>query len=252
MRSRQADIVVTAVAAAVACVFAAVSAPTWLSVIVGAVLFAACGYLPGTLLFGSRITGFERVTVFTGLALVVPVLGGLLLYVAHVPLRRPAWLLFLAAVTLACDCALYLRRRSGKAEPFAVPRVALGGSRLHVAAFAAAVLVAILAVVVARVGVAHQATQQFTQLWLTADRQHADAGSLGVTNDQGSPTSYRLVLLRQGKVADTWNFTLANGKTWQKKVALTSSATITANLYRMPDLTHVYRYVSTGSEAVSS
>lgn len=256
MPSKHADVVVTAAAAAAACVFATVAdAPTWLSAVVGFVVVAACGYLPGTLLFGSKISGLERVTVFAGLALAVPVLGGLVLYVAGVPLRRPAWLLLLGAVALACDAALYLRRLLGKAEPFTPPKLSYSGSPLHVTAFTGAVLVAVLAVVVARAGAGHQPGQQFTQLGLTADHKHPAQGTLAVTNDTGAATSYRLVLLQAGQVTSTWNFSLADGRTWSKAVTLPGVETptvIRANLYKMPDVTHIYRWVTTGTEAVSN
>jgi hypothetical protein len=101
------------------------------------------------------------------------------------------------------------------------------------------------ALAVAEEGVAHQSKPRFTQLWLSPERDDSAVGSLGVTNDQGAATQYRLVLLRRGKVSDTWNFTLADGQTWTRNVQLTSKYTITANLYRMPDLTQPYRYVNT-------
>ena len=63
-------------------------------------LLAAPGYLLGQLFVGSRIAGLERMVVMTGLALAVPVLGGLLLYAVRVPLHRPGWLGLLAGVTL--------------------------------------------------------------------------------------------------------------------------------------------------------
>ena len=115
------------------------------------------------------------------------------------------------------------------------------------AAFAAAVLVAAGAVGLARTGVAKQPQPGFTQLWLSPQQQKPHTLSFGVTNDQGGTTSYRLVLLRNGQVSATWNLTLANGQTWQRSVAVNGTYTLTANLYRLPDLAHPYRYVSTGS-----
>ena len=55
------------------------------------------------------------------------------------------------------------------------------------------------------------------------------------------------LVLRGGHVSATWDLTLANGGTWQRSVPLTSAYTVAADLYRLPDLTHPYRYVSTGS-----
>jgi hypothetical protein len=249
MRSDQADIVATVAVALLACLAAVVNAPVLATAVLGLALFVSCGYLIGQVLFGSRVTGLEKVAVSAGLALVVPVLGGLLLFFAHVPLFRAAWLGLMVVVTLACAMALYLRRRTGQAEPFELPQVVWRGSPWHAVTFAAAVLIAIAAVAIAREGVALQKEPTFTQLWLTQERHDARLGNLGVTNNQGAATSYRLVLLRRGKVSDTWNFTLDSGKTWQRTVNLTDSYTITANLYRLPNLKQPYRYVSTGTQA---
>jgi uncharacterized membrane protein len=269
MGRSQADVAATALVAVLACGAAASGAPPAAMIVLGIMLLAAPGYLLGQLLLGSRIAGLERVVVMTGLALAVPVLGGLLLYAARVPLHRPGWLGLLAGVTLAADTALFARRRttvhgragrpatqvqaapSGLAAPGesraapGEPRPAWRASRWHVAVFAAAVLVAAGAVGLAVVGAARQPQPGFTQLWLSP-QQDARTLSLGVTNDQGRTTSYRLVLQRDGQVIDTWHLTLGDGRTWQRSVLVTGKQTLTADLYRLPDLTHPYRYVSVG------
>ena len=246
MGRSQADVAATALVAALACGAAASGAPTAAMTVLGILLFAAPGYLLGQLLVGSQTTGLERVIVMAGLALAVPILGGLLLYAARVPLHRPGWLGLLAGVTLAGDVVLFRRRRAGRAAPFSwqpewrVPR-------WHVAAFAAAVLIAACGVGLARTGAANQPQPGFTQLWLSSQQQKPHTLSFGITNDQGGTTSYRLVLLLNGQMSATWNLTLASGQTWQRWVSVTGRYTLTANLYRLPDLTHPYRYVSTDS-----
>ena len=273
MGRSQADVAATALVAVLACGAAASGAPPAAMIVLGIMLLAAPGYLLGQLLVGSRIAGLERVVVMTGLALAVPVLGGLLLYAARVPLHRPGWLGLLAGVTLAADTALFARRRatvggrtdrpatqaqaasSGLAAPgeSREPRPSWRASRWHVAVFAAAVLVAAGAVGLAVAGAARQPQPGFTQLWLSP-QQDAHTLSLGVTNDQGRTTNYRLVLHRDGRVIDTWHLTLGDGRTWQRSVLVTGKQTLTADLYRLPDLTHPYRYVSVGpsSEAGGS
>jgi hypothetical protein len=250
MRSSQADVVATVAVAVLAVDTAIAPSPVWATAVLGFALFVSCGYLLGQVLFGTRISGLERVVVCGGLALAVPVLGGVVLYFAGVLLHRAAWLGLMVGVTLTCDLVLYLRRRAGLGEPFEMPQVTWRGSPWHVVAFGAAVLLAAGGVAVAGEGVAHQSEPRFTQLWLSPERHDPRAGNLGVTNDQGAATQYRLVLLRRGKVSDAWNFTLADGQTWTRTVRLTGSYTITANLYRLPDLKQPYRYVSTGTEAV--
>jgi uncharacterized membrane protein len=263
MGRSQADVAATALVAVLACGAAASGAPPAAMIVLGITLMAAPGYLLGQLLAGSRTSGLERVAVMTGLALAVPVLGGLLLYAAGVPLHRPGWLGLLAGVTLAADTALFARRRAaaagrasrpatqvptippGLAAP-ARPGPAWRASRWHVAVFAVAVLVAAGAVGLAVVGAARQPQPGFTQLWLSPQRPGAHTLSLGVTNDQGRTTSYRLVLRRAGRVIDTWNVTLGGGRTWQRSVPFTGRQTMAAALYRLPDLMHPYRYVSVG------
>jgi len=118
MGRSQADVAATALVAVAACAAAAGGVPAPVMIVLGIALFAAPGYLLGQLLLGSRVAGLERVVVITGLALAVPVLGGLLLYAARVPLHRPGWLGLLAGVTLASDAALFLGRRAGRTPPF--------------------------------------------------------------------------------------------------------------------------------------
>jgi uncharacterized membrane protein len=243
MGRSQADVAATALVAVLACGAAASGAPPAAMIVLGIMLMAAPGYLLGQLLVGSRIAGLERVAVMTGLALAVPVLGGLLLYAAGVPLHRPGWLGLLAGVTLAADTALFARRRAAAPAP-GRPRPAWRLSPGHVAVFAVAVLVAAAAVGLAVVGVARQPQPGFTQLWLSPQRPDAHTLSLGVTNDQGRTTSYRLVLQRDGRVTGTWNLTLGEGRTWRRSVPFTGKQTLAARLYRLPDLSHPYRYVS--------
>jgi uncharacterized membrane protein len=270
MGRSQADVAVTALVAVLACAAAATGAPPAAMIVLGIMLLAAPGYLLGQLLAGSRTTGLERVVVMAGLALAVPVLGGLLLAAARVPLSRPGWLGLLAGVTLAADTALFARRRaavagradraatqvqmvpSGRAAPGeprpgpGEPRPARRAARWHVAVFAVAVLVAAAAVGLAVTGAVRQPQPGFTQLWLSPQQQDAHTLSLGVTNDQGRATSYRLVLRRDGRVISTWNLTLGEGRSWQRTVPFTGKQVLAAGLYRLPDLTHPYRHVSVG------
>jgi uncharacterized membrane protein len=269
MGRSQADIAATALVAVLACGAAASGAPAAAMIVLGIMLIAAPGYLLGQLLVGSRTAGLERVVVMTGLALAVPVLGGLLLYAAGVPLHRPGWLGLLAGVTLAADTALFARRRAAAAgradrpttqvqtvpsgsEPGELqaapgePRSAGRASRWHVAVFAVAVLVAAAAVGLAVTGAVRQPQPGFTQLWLSPQQQSAHTLSLGVTNNQGRATSYRLVLRRDGRVVGTWNLTLGEGRSWQRTVPFTGKQVLAAGLYRLPDLTHPYRHVSVG------
>jgi hypothetical protein len=239
---RQADLAITAAVAVLACTAAALGAPVAVTAVLGIAVLVAPGYLLGQLLFGSRIADLERVAVVTGLALCVPILGGLLLYAFGLPLHRAAWLSLLAGATLIGDLALFLRRRGGQATPFSWHPAAGRPPGPHVVAFGAAVVIAICAVGLACVGAAVQHYPGFTQLWLAHPNQNADTADLGIGNYEGKTMRYRLVLKRNGHTAATWNLTLANGQTWQRSPAY--SGGIAAYLYTLPDLAQPYRYVA--------
>src|SRR5436305_601345 len=107
----------------------------------------------------------------------------------------------------------------------------MGRSQVDVAATA---LVAVLAcgaaasgapaaaaVGLAVTGAVRQPQPGFTQLWLSPQQQSAHTLSLGVTNNQGRATSYRLVLRSDGRVISTWNLTLGEGRSWRRTVPFT-------------------------------
>jgi uncharacterized membrane protein len=256
MGRSQRDIAATALIAVLACGAAAGGAHGAAMAVLGIALFAAPGYLLGQLLVGSQVAGLERVAVMTGLALAVPVIGGLVLYAAGVPLHRPAWVGLLAGTTLASDAALFLRRRVRGSGPVGTAGPASAGRRWPrrvpfwpAIAFAVAVLLAAGGVALARIGVAAQPHAGFTQLWLSSPHGGGQTLDLGVGNDQGRTTSYRLVLRRGGHVVATWNLTLAAGRTWQGSVPLAGPHAVVADLYLLPDTKHPYRYVSTGGRS---
>jgi hypothetical protein len=261
MAGRRADLAVTASLAALACGAAAGGAPAAVTIVAGIALVAAPGYLLGELLLGPGAAGLERVAVASGLALAVPVLGGLLLSGAGVPLHRAAWLGLLCGVTVLADLVLFLRRRGGGAAAFrprpgrwSLPRrrAPFGWQPRtwplpprHAAAFAAAAVVAACGVGLAAAAVALQPAPGFTGLSLSARNEHARTASLEVSNQQGAETRYRLVLLRDGKVSAAWSFTLSSGKTWRRAVPYTDRQAMVADLYRLPDVTRPYRHVAT-------
>lgn len=252
MRGNQADIAVTAAVAALACAAAAAGAPVAVTIVLGLALLAMPGYLLAQLLLGPGTAGLERTLAAVGLALIVPIVGGLVLYAAGVPLHRASWLAVLAGVTLAADLALWLRRRTGWSAPFRWPRARRRLPPRHVAMFGAAMVIAACGVVVARVGAAIQPGPHFTQLWLSSQGVRADAIKIGVTNDQGSTVDYRLVVLRSGDASTTRNLTIANGATWQVTVPFNEkSGNLTANLYRLPNLSTPYRQVDTNGDKAS-
>jgi uncharacterized membrane protein len=240
MSRSRADLAITAAVAVVACAAAAAGAPAAVMTVLGLLLIAAPGYLLGQVLLGPYIAGLERLAVATGLAFCVPILGGLLLYVAGVPLHRTAWLSLLAGVTLICDVVLFLRRRHGPlasaGEGWRVPRG-------HAVAFAAAVVIAIGAVGIARAGVAMQHYPGYTQLWLDRPNGNARTVNLGVGNYEGATVRYRLVLADNGHTV-TRDLALVNGQVWQSSPQYSGRHAITVKLFRLPDVATPYRHVT--------
>jgi uncharacterized membrane protein len=255
---------VTAAVAVITCAAAAAGAPAAVMTVPGVALMAAPGYLWAEVLVTDSVTRLERVAVAAGLALAVPVLGGLALSATGVPLHRTAWVALLAGVTLAGDAVVLARRRRATAPPPAGRSTREAGPAAtrplpavrrfpawHAVTFGAAVLIAAGGVGLARAGAAMQHEPAFTQLWLSprGGSTTASTASLGITNDEGRTTRYRLVLTRHGRASATWNVSLANGQTWQRPIAFSSSYPISASLYRLPDLAHPYRHVATDEQA---
>ena len=86
----------------------------------------------------------------------------------------------------------------------------------------------------------------YTDLTMTPIKKEPAKASLGVLNEQGGTTRYRLKLMRKGKVISTWNLTLANGQSWQITVPYTLKNSQVADLYLLPDVSHPYRYADNG------
>jgi uncharacterized membrane protein len=233
---------VTNAVAILACAATAADAPVPVTAVLGIALLASPGYLLSQLLLGSHVAGLERLAVITGLTLCVPIFGGLLLYAAGVPLHRSAWLGLLAGVTLVCDLIMLLRRRADAAEPLRTRLAGWRPPRWHAVAFAASLVIAVGAVGLARAGAAMQQYPGFTQLSLL--HQSRDAAVIGVANHEGRTMQYEVVVLRNSDVVAIWSISLPDDHVWDHATRFTGQYTITAKLYRLPDLSHVYRYAA--------
>jgi hypothetical protein len=246
MIRKQADLAITAAVAIAACAAVVLGAPVALTTLLGIALFAAPGYLLCEILLGAKISGLERLAAMGGLSLSVPIIGGLLLNAARVPLHRLSWSVLLGGVTISADIALLAGRLLRSRRNPIVPGPEQPKWQLRprqAAAFGAAVVIAAGGVALASIGAAKQSYPGFTQLWLVHRKPNASTASLGVTNDEGKPVRYKLVVFHDTQVAATWDLNLSNGQTWQRATTFSSKYTITAKLYRLPNVSDAYRYV---------
>lgn len=218
-------------------------APTAVLAIFGTALLGCAGYVWCEVLFGWRIRGVDRAAVAAGLAFALPVLGGLVLQAAGEPLHRPSWGALFVIATLVGD-AFLLARRAELVQQRKMPRRP-GRRRANGAIYGAAVVVALGAVALAWEGAHLQRSPAFTQLWLVPARSHPALANLGVSNHQGRPARFRLVLLqRHGHRRTVWDVVLADGQTWSRTISVRAGTPISASLYRLPDLRHPFREVS--------
>ena len=237
------------------CAAFAAHAPSPVTIILGLALFAAPGYLWSMVILGRKPTTLEGVVVACILAFIVPIFGGLGLYVWGIRLHVAVWIGLFTAATVIGSVALAIQRRAVEPPvervtkaPVADRQAGMKPWRLpHAIAFCAAALIAATAVALAVFGAQAQKYPGYVQLWLTPQQNdNSQSAALGVTNEQGHTVQYRLVLLEKGRVRSAWNLTLTNGQTWQQTVPYTIAYSMVADLYKLPDVSKPYRTVNNG------
>jgi hypothetical protein len=240
-------VAVTAAVAVLAYGAILAGAPVAVTAVLGLALFASLGWVWGAVLLGPRLGELEGIVVATALALALPILGGLVLQAARIPLHARAWGGLVAGLTLTGDVLVLLRSRGGRGEDSGARPARWSPSAWQATVFGAALVVAAGAVGVARVGASIQRYPGFTELSMSGLRHNPAAADLGVVNHQGHAERYRLVLLRQGRPTRTaWNIVLPNGQTWHRTIAISTRYVTSADLYLATDPHHPYRQVSTG------
>jgi len=114
MRASDKLIALTAGVAVCSLVATGLSAPTLIMAIFAFALLASLGYVWIEVILRGRAPALELVSVAVGLVLAVPVLGGIVLYEAGIPLNRTAWSCFFVGLTLVGDAVLAFRYRSAR------------------------------------------------------------------------------------------------------------------------------------------
>lgn len=262
MYRRSLDLIVAGVIAALGGLAAATHLPGPITDILGIGLFLAPGYVWSESILSQRLPAIERTLVTAGLALIMPIIGGFLFYLGGIPLFRPAWIGMLAILTFGGVVVVAFQRyRAAPAEDGQPQQHAPNGPQplwrklpvLHTFIFGCAAVVALGSVAYSVKSANAQKFPGYTALSMTALPGNQQKADLEVVNYQGVTEQYRLQLLQRGKVTNTWNVTLSNGQAWHRTIAYTTDYAMLANLYLLPDVTQVYRYVdNTGAAATAA
>jgi hypothetical protein len=112
MRGNDKRIAVTAAVAICSFVTAVVSVPTSVMATFAFALLASLGYVWIEVILRGRAPTLELVSVAVGLVLSVPVIGGVVLQEAGIPLHRLAWSVLFVGLTLVGDVVLTFRYRN--------------------------------------------------------------------------------------------------------------------------------------------
>jgi uncharacterized membrane protein len=201
-----------------------------------ALVLALPGYAMVRALFAHDVhDAAEQTALSVGLSLCVSILGGFLLNALPDGLSEAAWTSWLTAVALiGCAIAALRRLRLGPtaaetvvAAPATADAVAAqpapasprSARHFQLGMLGAAAVLVFASVLLARWGVAAQPQTGFTELWLLPES--GTSVSIGITNHEGAPGSYRLVLSIDGNQVREWpSVQLANGATWQQVYGL--------------------------------
>ncbi len=245
------------------------SAPQPLLALAGALL--AFG-LPGMALSRAMFAGpgmgrAERIALVIGIQLSLIVVCGFLLHLLRPGISPASWGSLLADITLVACAIAWLRSRGPAAAQASRPRaVTRPGSSWKVAIarastgqllmLVAAGLVAALALVVARAGVAMQPQTPWTALSIEA-AEGGRAVTLRVANAEGHPETYHLVVTIDGEPLTTIDTpTLADGATWTQTIELPPAGAflrqVDVSLWRAADPLELaaYRSVRLSSRGV--
>lgn len=208
------------------------------------------------------ITRIERLAWAIGLSMGLAALGAFLLNLLPGGLNRTSWLILLGSTTIIAGAVAKTRQRVANRAGAAVPAAPANAgtapdirrsqprpeNRRPAAAFVIAALIAFLALWIARSSEDSIPHPGFAQLWLvtqtaTQEATTATTAELGVHSYEEDEQRYRLVLQHEGKVVDTWSFTLPPGAMWRQRVDLQPGQPAEAQLYRDGEQTP-YRRVS--------
>lgn len=195
----------------------------------------------------------SRLLFSLGLSLAVAIAGGLVLHFLPGGLNSLNWVILLSTVTLGSVLAASARRMGDawlERGEWNFPQLSISQGVL----LAVALLVAALAVGLARQPAPLQGLTGYSTLWIAPEdtRDEFDAANeihIGLQNLEFSEQQYRIELVAGGSVLYEWNaITLSPGEVWETTLnrgvfAEAGWRPLEAHLYRTQDADSVYRQV---------
>lgn len=199
------------------------------------------------------LTTSDRFILSLGSSLAIAIGGGFLLNLLPLGLRATSWAAFLGLLTaLLALLAIILRVQRQKGEPPEGQPV--HPSRLTprtLLLFWGAIVIALFSILYSVFSAGQQPHAGFTQFWLVppSQSQHQCIVQLGVHSFEETPVTYRLNILINGKMVQTWaTIALTPRQEWDQSVQITlnvkESAYIKAELYLSNKPEIVYRSVN--------
>lgn len=189
----------------------------------------------------------ERLALAIALSIAVCIVGGFALNWSPVGLKTESWAVLLASVSVAAAAVSSLRKSvKGSGETSSRRRVRPSTS--SVAYVLGGVILACLAIALARTPLPAQGVPGYTTLSLVPAAGASDSVRVAVTSAELRRTPYRLELRAGGQVALERRLTLAPGGHWESVVDVAwvprSRRSVEALLYRASDRRRPYRHAT--------
>lgn len=208
-------------------------------------VFILPGYSLVAAMYANRTLAVEIHTVFAiALSVSVTAIGGLILNFTSQGLNAESWLLFLSVTTLAASGLALIRRN--RLAVFTNSDLRLTFNWSQIAMFGLAVVLVFVAIRLTRTGIVNQPVEGFTQLWMLPPAENMqNAVQIGITNEEATTTTYRLIVKAGNDVLGDWrDIELEPGEQWQDYFRVDGQTNVEAALYRAHAPNTIYRNVS--------
>jgi hypothetical protein len=290
LRNRNLDIAIAAIVAILGGLSAATHLPGPITIPLGIALFFAPGYLWSEAILSHYLPGIERAMFTAGMAFIFPILGGFLFYGLHIPLFKSSWIGLLVVLTLLGVVATAVQRlRQGPGVQRPQPRQRQqpqrepGSVMMHSFLYGLAALIGLGAIGYSVKSADDQKFPGYTMFSMTpvvnntlannmpllsnndnaqnqaAEIQNNLVGSaktahLYIADQEGVAEQYEIKLYRQGKLSETYSFSLGVGQSKQITIPYTGPApssknvvyAMLADLYTLPNTTTPSHYLTNG------